>query len=97
MFKFEIGEKVEVYRIVNTGLHGDRQKKELEINIGSISQILDCHHSNFNGEIYLLNAICPGGVICPWWFAECELRLEKEISSFTKSIINKVFTGRNYD
>jgi len=96
-FKFKIGDEVEVYRILKEGVHHRVNIEKMKCNIGSVLQILDCRHDSANGNIYSLKAIHPGGGVGTWWFAECELRLEKEISSFTKSIINKVFTGRNYD
>jgi len=90
-FKFKIGEEVMIIN-VNGNLHNGKTSI-IDKSIGSIQQIKRRNY-NYNGNHYCLDF---ASIHCKiWWFHENNLeKVNKGLD--TKSIIDKVFTGRNYD
>ena len=90
-FKFKIGEEVMIIN-VNGNLHNS-ERSIIDKSIGSILLIKEINY-NINDNHYCLNFT---SILGPyWWFHEDNLeKVNKGLD--TKSIINKVFTGRNYD
>jgi len=90
-FKFKIGEKV---RVINTtGYLHNGKISTIDKSIGSILLIKEINY-HYNDNHYCLNFASILGSY--WWFHEDNLeKVNKGLD--TKSIIDKVFTGRNYD
>ena len=90
-FKFKIGEEVMIIN-VNGNLHNS-ERSIIDKSIGSILLIKEINY-HYNDNHYCLNFASILGSY--WWFHEDNLeKVNKGLD--TKSIIDKVFTGRNYD
>jgi len=103
-FKFEIGEEVKIIN-VNGSLH-HYSREHISKNIISISRVIGrTNHGARYGfdNHYCLLVLAPNyngadmdsDIFNNWWFHEDNLE-KVNIGLDTKSIINKVFTGRSY-